>query len=40
VFSDENGQNVLADGNYFMDDNTVITVANGVVTAVVACTTP
>jgi hypothetical protein len=40
VFSDENGQNVLADGNYFMDDNTVITVANGVVTAVVSCTTP
>ena len=38
VFSDVNGQNVLANGNYFMDNNTVITVASGVVTTVVACT--
>tara|TARA_B110000977_G_scaffold197174_1_gene279083 strand:- start:769 stop:1692 length:924 start_codon:yes stop_codon:yes gene_type:complete len=38
VFSDENGQNVLANGNYAMSSGDVITVLLGVVTAIQSCT--
>ena len=38
VFQDSNGQNYAADQNYIMDDNNVITVTNGVVSAINTCT--
>mgnify|MGYP003632422317 CR=1 FL=1 len=38
VFSDINGANVLANGNYVLANNTVMTVVSGVVTAIVNCT--
>tara|TARA_R110000851_G_scaffold77636_2_gene171074 strand:- start:91 stop:1014 length:924 start_codon:yes stop_codon:yes gene_type:complete len=38
VFSDENGQNILTDGNYAMSSGDVITVVSGVVTGIQTCT--
>lgn len=40
VFGDINGNNELANGNYYMDNDKVITVTSGAVSAIVDCTTP
>tara|TARA_R110000744_G_scaffold153039_2_gene267331 strand:- start:649 stop:1578 length:930 start_codon:yes stop_codon:yes gene_type:complete len=37
VFNDVNGEFRVLDGNYFMDNSQVITVTNGVVSSIVAC---
>ena len=37
VFNDVNGEVRVLDGNYYMDNSQVITVTNGVVSSIVAC---